>query len=133
MFFLKDTSSVTNNMTNYNYHAPLQENDYQNQSLLSNCLNKLDTFDIVQGIGHFLVYSARYLGAYFVDLFMIIAAMTLWLGTNQFVQEAINVSIKERKSMKYLSMYIASCFLLINFYNRSSIGTFMHHGSIFST
>lgn len=52
----------------------------------------LDDLEIISGIGHILVYTMRYLGAYFIDLFMIMSSVTLWLATRSFIQTAMNLN-----------------------------------------
>lgn len=66
-----------------------------NESLFlgSNNTMRLEDFsrnEIMEGIGHVLVHTSRYLGAYFIDVFMILSSITLWLGVNQFVKETIS-------------------------------------------
>lgn len=61
--------------------------------------------DIVQGIGHILVYTIRYFGAYFIDLFMIMMAGTMCLGVHRFVKETminkVAIPVKINKGFCY--------------------------------
>lgn len=80
MFFLSNNSSLAQNSSYI-----IQ----QGESLGNLC--DLDKLQVAQGIGHIVIYTARYMGAYFVDLFMIIMSVTIWIAVNKFVHESTRV------------------------------------------